>query len=171
MDFSAKNFISLGDMQLMLKRILFPEVFTPEDRFELNEMDYEFLYKYMSMLPLESSSPKYDSSYYDSYVKFFMFGDKIDAMPGNIRIFNKVGDAYGFLIDNAYIVDFENNVEFLLSAVLQVNANEVYNDGKYEYDEIGFPFLSNLGQIIYDFEKERPKKWTPDLTKFKIDYF
>jgi len=170
MDFSVKNYISLSDMQLMLKRILFPEVFTPAERFGLNEIDYRFLYKYMSMLPLESSSPKYDSSYYDSYVKFFMFGDCIDPMPENIRIFNKVGDAYGFLIDNAYIVDFENNVEFLLSAVLQVNANEVYNDGKYEYDKIGFPFLSNLGQLIYNYETKRPKKWTPDLSKFKIDY-
>ena len=27
--------------------------------------------------------------------------------PANLRIFNKVGDAYGYLIDNAYIANFD----------------------------------------------------------------
>ena len=66
-------------------------------------------------------------------------------MPDNIRIFNKIGDAYGFMIDNAYVVDFENNVEFLLAAVLLVNENEMFNDDKYEYEEVGFPFMKRLG--------------------------
>ena len=76
-------------------------------------------------------------------------------MPDNIRIFNKIGDAYGFIIDNAYVVDFENNVEFLLTAVLLANENEVFNNGQYQYEEVGFPFMKNLGQAIYDFELKR----------------
>jgi hypothetical protein len=64
-----------------------------------------------------------------------------NPIPKNIRIFNKVGDAYGYLIDNAYIVDFENKVEFMLAAVINVNTDGVYNDGVYAYDSLGFPFF------------------------------
>jgi len=86
----------------------------------------------MSILPRESEYPKYDQ--WDSYVKFFLFGDKKDTMPDHIRIFNKVGDAYGYLTDCAYVVDYDNRVEFLLTVAVSVNANQIYNDGVYEYD-------------------------------------
>lgn len=74
--------------------------------------------------------------------------------------------AYGYLIDNAYIADFKNGVEFLLSAVIYVNNNQIFNDDKYEYDEIGFPFLANLGKVIYEYELKRDKKFPSDLSKF-----
>ena len=46
----------------------------------------------MAMLPRESDYPQYDpDQYYDSYVKFFMFGDSKAPIPKEIKIFNKVG--------------------------------------------------------------------------------
>ena len=60
--------------------------------------------------------------------------------------------------------------KFLLTAVVQVNANDTYNDGVYEYDEIGFPFLSEIGRLIYEFELERPRVFNPDLSRFSFDY-
>ena len=123
----------------------------------------------MSMLPRESTYPAYSdtSKYYDSYVKYFLFGDNREPIPNRIKIFNKVGQAYGYLIDCAYIIDFENKVEFLLSAVIQVNENQIYNDNVYEYNEIGIPFLANLGRVIYEYERKRERKHLPDLSKFK----
>ena len=53
-----------------------------------------------------------------------------------------------FIIDNAYVVDFKNKVEFMVSAVVHSNEDDVYNDGKYEYREICYPFMKNLGQVI-----------------------
>lgn len=97
-----------------------------------------------------------------------MFSNSVDSIGRNIRIFNKVGQAYGYLTDNAYIVDFKNGVEFLLSAVIYVNDNQIFNDDKYEYDEIGFPFLANLGKVIYEYELKRNKKFSPDLSKFNL---
>ncbi|MDP3682829.1 MAG: hypothetical protein Q8S01_02755, partial [Ignavibacteria bacterium] len=88
-------------------------------------------------------------------VKFFFCGDTKDTLPDYIKIYNKVGMAYGYLIDNAYIVDSNNKIEFLLSAVIYVNEDEIFNDDKYEYDEIGLPFLANLGRVIYSYELER----------------
>ncbi len=78
--------------------------------------------------------------------------------------------AYGYLIDNAYLVDFDNNVEFLLSAVILANENQIFNDDQYEYTTVGLPFMQRLGQLIYQHELVRPKKNQPDLTKFKINY-
>jgi predicted alpha/beta superfamily hydrolase len=171
-DFSRNNYISLANLQGLLKAVMFPEAVKPQQRFLLTEDDYRFLYKYMSMLPHECAYPAYDTTeYYDSYVKFFMFGDSKKPLPPNIRIFNKVGEAYGYLTDNAYIVDFENNIEFLLSAVIYVNADQIFNDDKYEYDAIGLPFLANLGRVVYEYEKTRPRKYPANLEKFKINYF
>jgi hypothetical protein len=169
-DFSGTNYFSLEEQHEMIKRLFFPNSFEPSLRFKLSLSDYEFIYKYMSMLPKESEFDEYkNENYWDSYVKFFIFGDSKDTIPQNIRIFNKVGEAYGFLIDNAYIVDFANSVEFILSAVIHVNKDKIYNDDKYDYDEIGFPFLAKLGRIIYSHELNRQKKIKPDLnTLFEI---
>lgn len=171
-DFTYKNYFALEDQQAILRATLFPEAMKPEQRFNLSEDDYQFLYKYMSMSPMESNSPVYrtDSSMYDSYCKFLMFGDNKNPMPKNIRIFNKVGDAYGFLLDNAYIVDFEKGVEFMLSVVMYCNADGIFNDDKYDYETVGFPFMANLGKVIYDHEVKRKRKVKPNLAKFKIDY-
>ncbi len=168
-DFSNSNYVSLEVLHEIMKRLFFPEVFSESERFNLTDDDYNFLYKYMAMYPRESLYPKYDQNVYaDNYVKFFMFSNANDSINRNIRIFNKVGQAYGYLIDNAYIADFKNGVEFLLSAVIYVNDDQIFNDDKYEYDEIGFPFLSNLGKIIYEYELNRDKKFTPDLSKFNL---
>lgn len=169
-DFSSKNFVSLEDLTEILKAVLFPETRKAKTRFKLTKDDYRFLHKYMSMLPRESKHPGYDTTHYDSYVKYFMFGDSKEPIPGNFRIFNKVGLAYGYLTDIAYIVDFESNVEFMLSATIHVNKDQIYNDGIYEYDTIAMPFLANLGKVVYDYERVRVKRHLPDLSKFKIDY-
>ncbi len=168
MDFTEKNYISLETLHDILKTVMFPNSVEESKRFNLTDEDYNFLYKYMSMFPKESKYPNYDNN--DSYVKFFMFGDSREPMPKSIRIYNKVGSAYGFLIDNAYIADFENKIEFLLSATIHVNENKIYNDGVYEYDKIGFPFLAELGKAVYNYELKRERKNSPDLSRFIIDY-
>ena len=168
-DFSSANFMSVRVLQDLLRAVVFPNSMPPERRFTLSVEDHRFLLHAMSMLPRECVHPRYDhSTYYDSYVKFFMFGDNKAPMPRYIRLFNKVGLAYGYLIDNAYIVDFERGVEFMLTAVISANENGIYNDGQYEYDEISFPFLANLGRVFYEREVQREKEVVPDLSEFKL---
>ena len=60
------------------------------------------------------------------------------------------------------------NIEFFLSAGISVNRNRIYNDGVYEYDSTGFPFMGNLGRVVYQYEKERNRKYEPDLSEFMI---
>lgn len=169
-DFTQKNFFALQDQQEMLKAVLFPEAVPVKNRFNLTPDDYQFLRQYMSQLPRETTYPKYDSTYYDSYGKFLLTGDQKRSFPKSIRIFNKVGDAYGYLIDNAYIVDFERGVEFMLSAVISCNSDGIFNDDAYDYDKIGYPFLGNLGRVIFDLDAKRKRQWRPNLQKFQVDY-
>lgn len=171
-EFTYKNFYSLTDQQRFLQNLLFPKATDPKSAFNLTHEDYTFLYQYMSQLPTETMYPPYasDTAYFDAYCKFLVYGQEKKSIPKNIRIFNKVGDAYGYLIDNAYIVDFDKGVEFMLAAVINVNTDGIYNDGVYAYDSLGFPFFKNLGQLIYEYELKRERKYTPDLSKFVLPY-
>jgi len=67
-DFSSKNRISINDLEGILKRILFPDVFDMSERFDLLEEEYKFLKFGMSRNTLESSDPDYSNNpdLYDS---------------------------------------------------------------------------------------------------------
>ncbi|SVC77115.1 uncharacterized protein METZ01_LOCUS329969, partial [marine metagenome] len=169
-DFSKKNFMNLMEQHRFLIQVMFPETAPNYKQLNLTENDYQFLYGKMSLLPRESKYPLYedDNHNYDGYCKFFMFGDTREQIPDHIRIYNKVGLAHGFLLDNAYVVDVKNKVEFFLSAVVYVNQNETLNDNTYEYDELSIPFLAALGNAVYRYELKRVKDVLPDLTRFEI---
>lgn len=168
MDFSHKNSFPLAEQQEMLKRVMFPESIPARKRFDLRAEDYAFLYQHMSMHPGESKFPKYDpKEFFESYAKFFFFRAGKGKKPGYLKIFNKAGWSHGFLTDNAYIVDFQNNVEFMVSATIYVNSDGVINDNKYEYEEKGYPFFKEVGEILYRYELGRSRKYAPDISDFK----
>jgi len=171
-DFSHNNIYPLADQQMVLKRLLFPETFPKDQQFNLTPEQYKFIYHYMSMWPTESKHPTYDPpEYFPAYCKWLFYGgDSLAMVNPNIRIFNKIGDSYGYDIDNAYIVDFKTKTEFILSAVVQSNDDGIYNDNKYEYKTVCLPFMKNLGQLIYQYELNRKKEYLPDLKKFKFRY-
>jgi len=171
MDFTRHNNLPLEDLRNILVSVLFPESVLPERRFDLTSEDYRFLYQYMSEYPRESRYPHYDSTeFFDSFTKFFLFKSGKARIPAEMRIFNKPGWSYGFLTDVAYIVDFAQKTEFMLSAVIYVNSDGILNDDKYEYDETGYPFFKELGEIIYRYELHRHRNFAPDLKKFFMNY-
>ena len=170
MDFSGKNYMNLIDQHHFLIQLIFPEISNSKSQLDLTESDYGFILREMSMLPRESEFPKYGEDYYDSYCKFFLYGNSKERMPDHVRIFNKVGLAYGFLLDNAYIVDLENKIEFFLSAVVYGNSNGVLNDDSYDYENLTIPFLADIGKAIYEYELERNREFEPDFSHLdKID--
>lgn len=167
MDFTRHNNFPLADAQHMLQSVLFPGSVPAAQRFHLSPDDYRFLYRYMSELPRESDHPRYDTAeFFDSYTKFFLFKAGRTPIPDYIRIFNKPGWSYGFLTDIAYIVDFRNRVEFMLTGTIYTNSDGVLNDDKYDYDEIGYPFFREVGDIVYRYELARPRRYRPDLHEF-----
>ncbi len=152
-DMSEKNFINLADLERSLMRFILPELFSENENYAINLEDREWLLSSMSNLPHDINCYADNEDYYDGYVKFFMYGDKKSDIPDHVTILNKVGVAYGYLTDCAYIRDEESGVEFFLSATIHVNDNKTYNDGIYEYDDVGIPFLAELGRQIYKHEK------------------
>ncbi|NQX38511.1 serine hydrolase [Pedobacter steynii] len=167
-----KNAFSISDQQAMMRKLISPEAFPENERFNLTAEDYKLIYTQMSKLPTESIYPSYNATeFWPAYAKMLYYGREKDAViEPNIRIFNKYGDSYGFIIDNAYIVDLKNKVEFFLTAVIQSNDDGIYNDNKYEYETVCYPFMGNIGRIIYQYELERKRDRTPDLSKFKLAY-
>lgn len=169
-DFSEKNRIALNELHTMLQTVLFPTSVKRKHRFKITGDDRKFLLQYMSQYPSETRYPQYDSTLWDAISKFLLWGAGKEKLPNDIRVFNKIGGAYGFLTDVAYVADFEKNIEFMLSATIYCNSDQVFNDDKYDYDTIGYPFLKYLGQVIYAYELNRSRKYPPDLTEFKMRY-
>jgi hypothetical protein len=168
-NFTRHNNLPLQDLQQILQSVIFPESVRKKSRFNIDPEDRRFMLQYLSQYPSETSFPKYDDSiFYNSYVKFF-FRDSTHKMPAGLRVFNKVGWAYGFLTDASYVLDTLNNVEYMLAATIYVNQDGILNDDKYEYDSIGYPFLYAIGQAVYQYELNRTKRISK-LNGFGIDY-
>ncbi len=104
--------------------------------------DLAFLRKTMRTLPREAGFA--EANYPDSWGKFLLQGDKKSRMPSHVSSTNKIGQAYGFLLDSAWLADAAH--QCVLSAVLYVNSDGVLNDDQYEYEQLGLPFLAELGR-------------------------
>ena len=63
MDFSKKNRISLEDLHNILISLVFPKKLLQGKRFNITEEDRNFVLKYMSQLPTESTYPPYACRY------------------------------------------------------------------------------------------------------------
>lgn len=153
-DFTKKNYVSLENLLTILEIAYRPDLLSEGFSFDFSKENQSSINHIMSMLPKDMPQP-YDT-FPDNYVKFLLFGNDLDtSIPTHIKIYNKVGWAYGYLIDIAYVKDFKNEIEFFLAAIIHVNSNEIYNDGIYEYDSIGLPFLGELGDLIYSYEMQK----------------
>lgn len=168
-DFSTHNYLTPTDLHSIMKKLVFNEYLGKHEKIKLSNAGRLFMLRYLGLYPKESMFPKYDKKiYYDSYKKYFLYGSSVATIKqDSIRIFNIVGRAYGFLIDCAYIVDFKNNIEYLLTACIYVNEKNTFGSGKYEYDKLGLPFLKELSWSLYNFERTRLKDFAPNLNEFK----
>lgn len=149
LDFSQKNRWTLAHMHRLTQLIMLPQTVPLTARLQLAPADLQFLQQQMAQLPGDSPDPRYDPvQYWPAYVKFLLYGAAKDArIDPQIHIHNKVGDAYGFLLDSAYIRDDCSGAEFLLSAALYVNQDGVLNDDHYDYEQVGLPFLKRIGEL------------------------
>ena len=121
------------------------------------------------MRPGESKFPLYDpAAHWDNYAKILFYGTERVAPDPSIRIFSKSGWSYGFLTDAVYVVDYEKRIEFMLTAVIYCNKDGILNDDRYDYSTVGYPFMKNLGRLIYEHELKRTRKHPPKL--LVIDY-
>jgi hypothetical protein len=145
-DFSAGNVLPLDDLHTLLIALI-----RADPRFKLRAEDRAWLIDTLGKLPRAAGFDP--TAYPDAYAKFLLGGDRLDQpLPSGVRIHNKIGQAYGYLSDCAYVES--SALKFFLSAALYVNADGVFNDDVYEYDTIGLPFLGQLGRLALQFGGE-----------------
>lgn len=149
MDFRPKNSISLVDLQRGLAKVVRPDVDAKGPVFQVSDADRAFLMEAMVQTPGESENPVYDPQEYpDSYVKFFLPGLEKVVPREHLKIYNKIGQAYGFTTENAYVVNTQTGQAFFLAATLYTNENGILNDDQYEYETVAQPFLAALGETV-----------------------
>jgi beta-lactamase class A len=149
LDFSSKNRSSLTDMHNIMKNLIYPE--TALSKFNLNVEDYDFLRYWMSRFTYEDLGAKYigDSKFFNSYNKFFIHDTDTTLNNTDVRVYNKIGQAYGTSTDSAYIKNYKEDLEFFLTATIYTNKNKIINDNIYEYGDTAIPFLSKLSTALY----------------------
>ena len=155
--FDEKNAFPLEAQLTFLQSLYLPETVPPRQRLALPEADRRWFLERFGQLAPRSGYEAY-AALPEGYVKFLAFGGKAPTLPEDLVIFNKVGDAYGFLTDVAYFVERSTQTEFLLAATVYVNDNGIFNDDRYEYETLGFPFLEALGQQLLEDARRRPRE-------------
>jgi len=140
-DFTYKNYMSIEDLQNMVKTVFFNSYMPMDRQFNLTKDDTDFLKKYMK----GTGSVNY---------KYLICGGN-SKIPVGVEIYNKIGMAYGVLTDNAYIMDRTSGKEFMLTTTISLNNNGKLNNNTYDYYSKGMPFLKNLGLMFLDYNKNR----------------
>ena len=161
-NFYYNNYIPVTEMDLFMRKLFFPK--ETHTQWNLTKDDFTFLKKYLAILPRQCMKPKFDEANYpDCYMKYFMIGGSKERLDGSIRIFDKLGQYFGWTCDAAYIADYSTGVEFFISAVIYTNSKHEVADNPTEYANIAAPFFAQLGKSFYEYELKRKKKIIPQL--------
>lgn len=150
-DFNYQLYYPLRDIHSTMLKLVFPQQVNPSERFLLSSESRNFLLKCLGNFPREMQNKVYHNSvkYPDNYFKYAIIGNRPQySLNGRYRTFSKIGIAYGFVTESAYIVDFEQQKDFIVSVSLYVNSDEIVNDGIYEYEKIARPFIANFSRLI-----------------------
>jgi hypothetical protein len=150
MSFAQKNAILLQDLQDVLVETVRPEIDTGKLGFPgLSIEQRAFVVKALGELPRESTNPRYDPAKVpDHSCKFILRGVRKVIPAEHVRIYEKIGRAYGFSVENAYVEDARTGRGFFLAIVLYTNPDGVLNDDRYAYEELADPFLDGVGEVI-----------------------
>lgn len=153
MDFSGRNGISLLDLQNLLVKLARPDIDVGTPGLQLSAAHRERLLQAMTEYPRESANPIYPADRYpDDYGKFLLPGLRrvfpTTQRGERVEITGKIGRAYGFSVENAYVCNPRNGRAVFVSAVLYTNADGVLNDDQYDYEAVADPFFADLGELI-----------------------
>jgi hypothetical protein len=148
LDFSDNNRVSLGDLLRLVLGIVRPEV-AGGAGVDLTEAERAFVVRAMGELPRESANPVLDPAQYpDDWGKPLLPGVRRVLPAQRVRIYNKIGLAYGTVTDAAYILDTGTGRGVLVAVTIYTNDNAVLNDNVYEYDGVAFPALADIGEFV-----------------------
>lgn len=144
-DFSDSNTMRLRDLHQALLALSEPSLVPVAQRFRLSAGARQFLLDAMARNPAQSRHVQAEERALDATAfRLLAVGD--GHWPSGLQVRNKVGWAYGFLSDMAHLRDAKH--ECWISCVMYLNADGVLNDGRYDYDSIGRPFMAEAGRLL-----------------------
>ncbi len=169
MRFAGKNLITLRDLQTLTAMILRPDLDLGGADLGLAAEHRELLVRAMTDDPSESRSPRFDPvAHSDDWPHFFRRGiERVVARP-DLRVGNKIGLAYGFVSETAYVEHVASGRAFLLAACVYTNDNATLNDSVYEYD-LAFRVMEDIAEacarhVLGDHAVARPGERSEDGT-------
>ena len=153
MDFTEGNGISLMDLQSLLIKLVRPDIDLGTPPLKLSAEHRAWVLRAMTEYPRESTNPVYSAADFpDDYCKCLLPGIRRvfpSATPGErIEITAKIGQAYGFTIENSYVCNPKNGRAVFVTAVIYTNTREILNSDQYEYDTVAEPFYADLGELV-----------------------
>jgi len=151
MNFAEMNRVSIVDLQDILVMTVRPDIAIDPRKpgFDMTDESRRFLSAVMAEYPADSTNPRYDmKDFPDAYGKFLLPGLLRIGPRDSWLIQNKVGQAYGFTIENAYVESRLTGRACFVTAVIYTNEDGVLNDDRYEYETVALPFMANLGEAI-----------------------
>jgi hypothetical protein len=148
--------LPLTEVNDMLIQLMYPETY--KEKFEMRNMDRQFLIESMQKYPREVT-PSYPARRYwkkDNDLKYAIIGE--EGTAHKTQTTSKLGLSYGFTSEFAHVKNEDDGVEFFMSVSWYTNANDIVNDGEYEYTEVARPFVARLSKLLYAYELEKSKK-------------
>ena len=145
----AHNGNSIGEPDCLVE-VVRPEIDTGKRGFpELGVAQRRFLIETLGQFPRESQNPRYDpKTHADHFCKFILPGVRKVIPAEHARVYDKLGRAYGFSIENAYVEDQRTGRGFFLAIVVYTNPNGLLNDDRYAYEKLADPFLEAVGELV-----------------------
>ncbi len=150
LSFADKNAVRLRELQDALVRIMRPELLPASSRPDTaSKEDLAYVREALGTFPSASGLAGFDRNVVADYqLSPFLRGIERVRARGQFLIHSKVGQAYGFLIANAYVVDKATGRAFFLIASVYANPDETMNGDTYAYDAISFPALADVGEAF-----------------------
>lgn len=148
-DFARKNAVSLLELQDVLVMLARPEIDVARKPFALSDASRTWLLDVARELPSGSRNPRLPRAEFpDTSCKWLLAGLEKTVARDRLRVASKMGRAYGFSVENAYVEDRVGERAFFVTVAIHTNADGVINDGAYEYDTVATPFLADLGEAL-----------------------
>jgi hypothetical protein len=159
-DFSKQNNLDLLDIHKTLAGLVFPKS-ASNYRFNINEEQRKYLLQNLGRYPDEYGLAYNSLEFFPTYKKYLLFGrdPKLNYLNDSLNRFrslNIVGVSFGCVIDCAYLIDFQTGKEFILTVGMYANQDEVINDAKYDYDNLAYPFMKDVGRFFMNAIAENP---------------
>jgi hypothetical protein len=155
---TEKNLLHLKSLHHLFTSVIYPERVSASERLDISEDDRQFLLINMSRLPAETVFPFHDPATLDENA---FFAAILPDKPG-VRLFNTGGISSNTVIESVFVTDTIHAVEFMLTAAIKLNDSSKM--------DTALDFLSLLGDLLYDYERGRPRPVKPDLSPFILRY-